>query len=88
MPPPCLIRVGFTTSRKVGNAVARNRARRRLKAAADDVLRGAETVAVPTDLVLIARPATIDRDYKALVEDFRRGLRKLGILAATPRPVS
>jgi ribonuclease P protein component len=82
------LRLGFTASRKVGNAVCRNRARRRLKAAADDVLRGAETVAVPTDLVLIARPATIDRDYKALMEDFRRGLRKLGILAATPQPVS
>ena len=85
--PPAL-RLGFTASRRVGNAVLRNRARRRLKAAADEVLRQAEVAPVPTDLVLIARPATVSRDYKALMEDFRRGLRKLGILLAAPRPVS
>ena len=34
MPLPSAIRVGFTASRKVGNAVARNRARRRLREAA------------------------------------------------------
>jgi ribonuclease P protein component len=74
-----LIRLGFTASRKVGNAVARNRARRRLKAAAADVLRETAIAAPPTDLVLIARPATKTRDYAALKEDFRRGLKKLGV---------
>ena len=34
------VRVGFTASRKVGNAVQRNRARRRLVALADDLLAG------------------------------------------------
>jgi ribonuclease P protein component len=34
------VRVGFTCSRKVGNAVARNRAKRRLRAAARAVLPG------------------------------------------------
>jgi ribonuclease P protein component len=74
-----LICLGFTASRKVGNAVARNRARRRLKAAAAEVLREIAIAAVPTDLVLIARPATKTRDYAALKEDFRRGLKKLGV---------
>ncbi len=76
------VRLGFTASRKVGNAVRRNRARRRLKAAAAEVLREATIVAKGTDLVLIARPVTIDRDYRALMEDFRRGLKKLGVTGA------
>jgi ribonuclease P protein component len=68
------VRVGFTASRKVGNAVARNRARRRLRAVAAEVLPRAEP---GTDFVLIARPATIDRDYQALVGDLVAGLKRL-----------
>ena len=68
-------RVGFTASRKVGNAVQRNRARRRLRAVAQQVLdRHAEP---GTDFVLIARPATIDREYQALVGDLVAGLKRL-----------
>jgi ribonuclease P protein component len=69
------VRVGFTASRKVGNAVQRNRARRRLRAVAQQVL---DQHAEPgTDFVLIARPATIDRDYQALVGDLVAGLKRL-----------
>lgn len=60
-------RLGFTASRKVGNAVARNRAKRRLRAAARAVLPDA---ALPrTDYVLIARPATLERPFADLVKD-------------------
>lgn len=82
---PARIRLGFTASRKVGNSVARNRARRRLKAAAAEVLREANLAGGATDLVLIARPATVSRDYAALKEDFRRGLRRLGVEQAQGR---
>jgi ribonuclease P protein component len=68
------VRVGFTASRKVGNAVKRNRARRRLRAVAAEVLTHAEP---GMDFVLIARPATIDRDYQALVGDLVAGLKRL-----------
>ena len=68
------VRVGFTASRKVGNAVQRNRARRRLRAAAAEVLERAEP---GTDFVLIARPATVGRDYQALVGDLVAGLKRL-----------
>ncbi len=69
------VRVGFTASRKVGNAVKRNRARRRLRAVAEDVLdRHAEP---GNDFVLIARPATVDRDFQALVGDLVAGLKRL-----------
>ena len=69
-------RVGFTASRKVGIAVLRNRARRRLRAA---VARVMPDHAVPGhDYVLIARGATVRRAYPALVEDLRAALRRLG----------
>ena len=68
------VRVGFTASRKVGNAVKRNRARRRLRAVAAEVLEHAEP---GMDFVLIARAATVDREYQALVGDLVAGLKRL-----------
>lgn len=47
-------RVGFVASKKVGGAVQRNRAKRVLRAALDEVLRGAPAAA-PGWLVLVAR---------------------------------
>ena len=69
------MRVGFTASRKVGNAVARNRARRRLRAAARQVLR---TSAKPGhDYVIIARQATLSRAFADLEGDLELAVRKL-----------
>jgi ribonuclease P protein component len=76
------VRVGFTASRKVGNAVARNRARRRLRSVAREVLSHAEP---GNDFVLIARPATLDRDYQALVTDLVAGLKRLKLYRSEPR---
>ncbi|MCW5731600.1 MAG: ribonuclease P protein component [Alphaproteobacteria bacterium] len=70
------IRLGFTASRKVGNAVARNRARRRLREAARLVL--AEAGRPDTDYVLICREATLARDFEELKGDIALGLRKVG----------
>lgn len=68
-------RVGFTASRKVGNAVARNRARRRLKALVQDIL---PIHAVSGhDYVLVARQATPARDFAALRRDLEAALKKL-----------
>lgn len=76
------VRVGFTASRKVGNAVARNRARRRLRAVARAVLDRAEP---GNDFVLIARPATVERDYQALVGDLVAGLKRLKLYRSDAR---
>ncbi len=58
------VRLGVTASRHVGNAVKRNRIRRRLKAAAREAF-AAQTAAV--DVVLVARPEALSCDYSALV---------------------
>jgi ribonuclease P protein component len=68
-------RIGYTVSRKVGNAVCRNRARRRLKAAAERVM--PVHAAAGTDFVIIGRVATLTRPFDALVGDLETALRKL-----------
>ncbi len=54
-------RIGFTVTKKVGNAVVRNRTRRRLKEAARLLLRERRVSGV--DLVVIGRDATRRRDF-------------------------
>jgi ribonuclease P protein component len=64
------IRVGFTCSKKVGNAVARNRAKRRLRAAARAVL--PEAGRPGWDYVLVGRPGeTAVRNFAVLCEELR-----------------
>ncbi len=71
-----VIRIGYTCSKKIGNAVMRNRAKRRLRAVADAVL--AQHAQPGWDYVLIGRPGvTTDRPFDALKDDLRYALRKL-----------
>jgi ribonuclease P protein component len=69
-------RVGFTVTRKIGNAVVRNRTRRRLKEAARLVLAAEAPRGV--DLVLIGREGTRARAFTALQDDLRRALARAG----------
>lgn len=69
-------RLGFTVTKKVGNAVVRNRTRRRLKEAARLHLRDHPLTGV--DLVLIGRDATRGRRFADLLGDLRRALAKVG----------
>jgi ribonuclease P protein component len=72
-----IARLGFTVTKKVGNAVIRNRTRRRLKEAARLLLR--EEPVYGVDLVLIGRDTTRGRAFPALIEDLRRALVKAGV---------
>ena len=69
-------RIGFTASKKIGNAVARNRAKRRMRAAAHDVLKH---LARPGwDYVLVARPqATIARPFAGLLADLHSAVHSV-----------
>ena len=69
------MRVGFTVSKKVGNAVIRNRMKRRFRALAREI--------VPTrgfagsDHVMIGRSGGIERDYSLLRSDLARALERV-----------
>ena len=75
-------RVGFTASRKVGGAVVRNRARRRLKALAAEVMR--ERAPEGWDFVLVARAETPKAPWRGMVTDLGRAIDRL--TAARRRP--
>lgn len=77
------IRVGFTVSRKVGNAVVRNRVRRRLREIAREVIPAEARPGL--DYVLIGRQAALTRDFAALRRELQDALKRLKVqLVATP----
>ncbi|MEQ9606284.1 MAG: ribonuclease P protein component [Kiloniellaceae bacterium] len=69
------VRVGFTVTRKVGNAVERNRVKRRLRAAAAEVF--PRVGRAGTDYVVIGRAATLKRPFDALRGDLEQAVAKL-----------
>jgi ribonuclease P protein component len=70
-------RVGFTVSRKLGNAVTRNRVRRRLR----EVMRlHASSLRQGYDLILVARTRAVGSDYGKLEADVLRCLDQLHLL--------
>ena len=73
------VRLGFTATRKVGNAVIRNRAKRRLREAAR--ARAPQLAVAGSDYVFIARMGTADRAWDRLLDDVKSALTRL----ATPR---
>lgn len=80
---PSGARFGFTITKKIGNAVTRNRIRRRLKAAVTDALRQVSDDIGKLDYVLVARRPAATKPYAELVEDIVRALQHIN----RPRPV-
>lgn len=68
------VRVGFTVTKKLGNAVIRNRIRRRLRAAADRVMPAHAKRGY--DYVVIGRAQTLSRSFSALMDDLETALRR------------
>ncbi len=69
-------RVGYTVTKKIGNAVVRNRMKRRLRELARDVI--ASQGAVGSDHILIGRAGGIDRNFATLRADLAKAVAKLG----------
>lgn len=80
---PRVVRVGFTVSKKVGNAVARNRVRRRLREIARMIIPG--EARHDLDYVLVGRQGALVRDFAVMREELVEALKRLKALAvATP----
>jgi len=69
------VRLGFTVSKKVGNAVERNRVRRQLK----EIVRrsGAQRMQSGHDYVLVGRRAALKTPFDRIAQDFEAALRRL-----------
>jgi len=69
------VRVGFTVSKKVGNAVERNRVRRRLR----EIVRhsGMAALRAGHDYVLVGRRAALRLPFQRIAEEFSGALRRL-----------
>lgn len=78
-----LVRVGFTATKRVGGAVVRNRAKRRLREAARQLvpLHGKPGC----DYVLIARGGTVTRPWARLLDDVKNALISLAADLAAPQ---
>ena len=69
-------RVGFTVTVKLGNAVTRNRVRRRLR----EIYRLHETELLRgVDLIIVARSRSVGAAYRDLEKDFETACRKLAV---------
>jgi len=70
--PENAVRIGYTVTKKTGNAVVRNRIRRRLR----EVVRinAISCVQANHDYVLIAREAALHSPFSALVKDFQKNM--------------
>ena len=71
------LRIGFTVSKKVGNAVTRNRVKRRLKAVAQNILLAKSPKNL--DLVVIGRQNALKRSFSNLLADMEKALTQIQI---------
>ena len=72
-------RLGVITSRKIGNAVIRSRARRLLR---ESFRRHQLEFAAPVDIVLVARPSIVGKTFMEVEHEFLSVTRKAGLLKA------
>ncbi len=69
-------RIGFTVSKKVGNAVQRNRVKRRLRALVAEII--PQKAKKSRDYVFIGRRSALSRDFADLKKDLKYALHQTG----------
>jgi ribonuclease P protein component len=69
------VRVGFTVTKKNGNAPQRNRIRRRLR----ELVKRVDAISMRphSDYVLVGRRAALNRDFNVMLDDLRSALQRL-----------
>jgi ribonuclease P protein component len=81
--PKASSRLGVISTRKLGGAVVRNRARRLLR---ESYRRHQQELVQPIDLVLIARASILGKGFGDVEKDFLTTMRKAGLLKVVGRP--
>jgi ribonuclease P protein component len=76
-------RFAFSTGKKLGGAVIRNRTRRRIRESLRPML---PVLAPGWDVLVVARPATAEAPQAAIAADLVRLLARVGVLEPEPRP--
>lgn len=75
------IKVGFSTSKKIGNSVVRNRAKRRLREAFSPMLRH---IKPGIRLIFVARPAIAEQSFLEIFGEVKYLLKKAGVATENP----
>lgn len=76
LPPGSASRVGVITTRRLGKAPIRTRARRLLREA---FRTRQHCLSLPADLVLVARPSIVGRTFQDVERDFLAALKRAGL---------
>ena len=77
LPPGSRPRLGVVTSKKIGGAVARSRARRLLR---ESFRLHQHDLAEPVEMVLVARNSIAGKDFADVEKDYLTALRKAGLI--------
>ena len=78
-------RIGITVGRRTGNAVVRNRVRRRIR----ELVRGQHPALAPgSDVILIARPPSAQATFNELQHSVASLLQRAGVVAGPGAPPS